>query len=389
MAASATQSKRIQSLDLLRGITVAGMITVNNPGSWAHMYAPLKHAEWIGLTPTDLIFPFFLFIMGVSIHLSLSSSHAPTRSVVTHILKRSFLLVLIGWAVVCFSFFLRKWFSLAEDPSISIGDRLAQSLWAFPHMRILGVFPRLGITYGIAALLAFFFSDKVLVRISVTILLLYGSLLLWADGYVYGEANILSRIDRLILTPSHMYSDNGIDPEGVLSTFPAVVQVLIGVLVGRCLKAAEATRARLVHLFMIGCTLSIVGVVVSWGLPLSKKIWSPSFVLVTCGLATLFLAWLMRLEELRIGGRVSKFFLPFGANALFTYLASTVLTLLFLFVRIPTSGGYTTVARWGYHSLLELVTSPELASFLYSLIFLFINWLLGYILYKKRIFIKL
>ena len=382
--------KRIQSVDVLRGLTVAAMILVNNPGSWGHMYAPLRHAEWIGLTPTDLIFPFFLFIMGVSIHLALHKHVLhPTPQVVRHVIKRAILLILIGWGIVWLSFFLRHLFKLGEDPSISLGSRLAQSLWALPHLRILGVFPRLGITYGIAALLTLYFRERTLIRISVVALVLYSLILLFGNGYVYGEENILSIVDRAILTPAHMYSDNGIEPEGILSTIPATVQVLIGVLVGKRMMSATEGDLRLVRLFTIGASLAVAGVILGWFMPMSKKAWTPSFVLTTCGLATLLLGWFIRLEELKIGTRVTRFFLPFGANALFTYLASTVLSLLFIFVRIPTAGGYTTVAGWGYRSLLAPVQIPELASFLYSFLFMLLNWSLGLILYRKKIFIKL
>lgn len=389
MSTISTKQPRIKAIDLLRGMTVAGMIIVNNPGSWGHIYPPLRHASWNGMTPTDLVFPFFLFIMGVSMYISLSKfQFQPTRELYRKIAKRTILLIVIGWLVSIFSFFLRNWYALGEDPSISFWSRVGQSLWAFPHLRILGVFPRLGLTYGIAALLTVWLSQNKLKTVVWVTLVLYALLLLFGNGYEYGEANILSRVDRAILTPAHMYSDNGIEPEGLLSTIPAAMQVVVGVLIGHILMTNKEDK-RLVLLFQTGVTLALVGYIVSWFLPLNKKIWSPSFVLVTCGLATLFLASLIYLVDHNKRAKWLRFFTPFGANALATYLASTVLTLLFLRVRIPTAEGYTTIYRWGYESLCQLLVIPELASLAYALLFLLINWSIGYTLYRNKIFIKI
>ncbi|MDO5036203.1 MAG: heparan-alpha-glucosaminide N-acetyltransferase domain-containing protein [Porphyromonas sp.] len=391
MGTTIQKSGRVKAIDVLRGMTVAGMILVNNPGSWGHMYAPLRHAPWNGLTPTDLIFPFFLFIMGVSMYISMSKQNfEPTPQLYRKIFKRTILLILIGWLVGTFSYFLRMWYVLGEDPSLTFWQRLGQSLWSLPTLRILGVFPRLGLTYCIAALLTLWLTRKDLVKVSMIVLVLYAVLLLIGNGngYEYGEANILARVDRAILTPAHMYSDKGVDPEGILSTIPASIQVVVGVLVGHVVMNMRGD-SRLVRLFVIGVSMALVGYILGWWLPVNKKVWSPTFVFVTCGLGTTLLALLIYTIDHKGHEKWTRFFAPFGVNPLFTYLASTVLALLFLRIRIPTTDGFTTVASWGYQSLFALFEIPKLASFVYSLIFLLINWGLGYILYKKKIYIKL
>ena len=188
---------RIVAIDLMRGMTVAGMILVNNPGSWGHMYAPLQHAEWTGLTPTDLVFPSFLFIMGVSMYLSLSKSHFTlNRQTGWKVLRRTLLLCLIGWAVGFVAVFLRRWFH--PDPEANLTERLLHAVDYLPHMRISGVFVRLGLTYGLGALLLMTIPHKRLPALIGATLAGYALLLLLGDGYVYGPENILSRISSSV-----------------------------------------------------------------------------------------------------------------------------------------------------------------------------------------------
>lgn len=376
---------RIVAIDLMRGMTVAGMILVNNPGSWGHMYAPLQHAEWTGLTPTDLVFPFFLFIMGVSMYLSLSKSRFTlNRQTGWKVLRRTLLLCLIGWVVGFVAVFLRRWFH--PDPEADLTERLLHAVDYLPHMRISGVFVRLGLTYGLGALLLMTIPHKRLPALIGATLAGYALLLILGNGYVYGPENILSRIDRTILTESHMYSDNGIDPEGLVSTIPAVMQVLIGSLVGERMMRHEGDR-RILGLLISGLLMALVGYLLSGWLPVSKKIWSPSFVLITCGLGATLLGLLVWLTEERGGERYLAFFRPFGANALFSYLASTVLCLLFLYIPVTADG--LGIAGLSWRLLSGAITELKLASLTYSLIFLGINWLIAHTLYKKNIFIKL
>lgn len=377
------KKERIAAVDIMRGMTVAGMILVNNPGSWGHMYAPLRHAEWNGLTPTDLVFPFFLFIMGVSIYLSLSKYHLTLdRHTGWKVLRRTLLLILIGWAVGFLAFFLRHWFHPAPD----VPSRLGAALDYIPHMRLSGVFVRLGLTYGLGALLFLTVPHRQLRWVIAAILVGYAILLLVGGGYNYGPENVLSRVDRAVLTDAHMYHDHGIDPEGLLSTIPATAQVLIGCLIGERMMQSKGD-GRIADMMTLGAVIALVGYLLSGWLPVNKKVWSPTFVLVTCGLATLLLGLLLRATDRSWSRRVPKIFRPFGANALFTYLASTVLTLLFLYIPITPDG--LGISGWAWQALSSAIAKPELASLTYSLIFLGLNWLLALLLYKKQIFIKL
>ena len=220
-------SKRILALDILRGVTIAGMIMVNNPGSWGHIYAPLRHAEWNGLTPTDLVFPFFMFIMGISTYISLKKynfefSHAAGMK----ILKRTIVIFLIGMAIGWFSRFCYYWASAPDD--LSFGEKLWASVWTFDRIRILGVMQRLALCYGAASIIALTMKHKHIPYLIAGLLTGYFILLMCGNGFAYNETNILSVVDRAILTPAHMYKDNGIDPEGLLSTIPAIAHVLLG-----------------------------------------------------------------------------------------------------------------------------------------------------------------
>ena len=201
---STKASKRILALDILRGVTIAGMIMVNNPGSWGHIYAPLRHAEWNGLTPTDLVFPFFMFIMGISTYISLKKynfefSHAAGMK----ILKRTIVIFLIGMAIGWFSRFCYYWASAPDD--LSFGEKLWASVWTFDRIRILGVMQRLALCYGAASIIALTMKHKHIPYLIAGLLTGYFILLMCGNGFAYNETNILSVVDRAILTPAHMY----------------------------------------------------------------------------------------------------------------------------------------------------------------------------------------
>lgn len=377
--------KRIVAIDVLRGMTVAGMILVNNPGSWTYRYAPVQHAEWNGLTPTDLVFPFFLFIMGVSMYISLSKhGMSLDREMGLKILRRSLLLIVIGWVLDFFGVFLYRWFS--PESGGTLLDRLVYAVDYFPRMRILGVFPRLGLTYGFAALLLLTVRPSGLRWIAGLTLVGYGVLLALGSGYVYGPENILGRVDRAVLGVNHMYNENGIDPEGVLSTIPAIVHVLVGALVGERLFRTPPDR-RVLMLVLVGGALVLAGVLPAEWLPINKKVWSPTFVLVTCGLATMLLGLLIRVTDERGWVQWCGFFRHFGANALFTYLLSYVLAQLMLQIPVRADGACGTVVVW--EALSGVLPSPELASLTYALLFVGVNWIFAYLLYRREIFIKL
>ena len=331
---STNVSKRILALDILRGVTIAGMIMVNNPGSWGHIYAPLRHAEWNGLTPTDLVFPFFMFIMGISTYISLKKynfefSHAAGMK----ILKRTIVIFLIGMAIGWFSRFCYYWASAPDD--LSFGEKLWASVWTFDRIRILGVMQRLALCYGAASIIALTMKHKHIPYLIAGLLTGYFILLMCGNGFAYNETNILSVVDRAILTPAHMYKDNGIDPEGLLSTIPAIAHVLLGFCVGRLMldgnkseDRASFLNSQLITLFLVGVILTFSGFLLSYGCPINKKIWSPTYVLVTCGLASSFLALLIWIIDVKGYKKWSMFFEAFGVNPLFMYVLGGVLSIL-------------------------------------------------------------
>ena len=256
-------NKRILALDILRGVTIAGMIMVNNPGTWGHIYAPLRHAEWNGLTPTDLVFPFFMFIMGISTYISLKKynfkfSHAAAMK----ILKRTIIIFLIGFAIGWFSRFCYYWAGSHEG--LSFGEQLWASVWTFDRIRILGVMQRLALCYGATAIIALTMKHRHIPYLIATLLVGYFILLMCGNGFAYNETNILSIVDRAILTPAHMYKDNGIDPEGLLSTIPSIAHVLLGFCVGRMMLDSNRAESReallnshLIKLFLVGAILTL------------------------------------------------------------------------------------------------------------------------------------
>ena len=260
---STKMNKRILALDILRGVTIAGMIMVNNPGTWAHIYAPLRHAEWNGLTPTDLVFPFFMFIMGISTYISLKKynfefSHAAAMK----ILRRTIVIFLIGLAIGWFSRFCSYWAGSHEG--LSFGENLWASVWTFDRMRILGVMQRLALCYGATSIIALTMKHKHIPYLIATLLIGYFVLLMCGNGFAYNETNILSIVDRAVLTPAHMYKDNGIDPEGLLSTIPAIAHVLLGFCVGRLMLDGNKSEDRASFLNSQLITLFLVGVILTF-----------------------------------------------------------------------------------------------------------------------------
>ena len=392
---STKASKRILALDILRGVTIAGMIMVNNPGSWGHIYAPLRHAEWNGLTPTDLVFPFFMFIMGISTYISLKKynfefSHAAGMK----ILKRTIVIFLIGMAIGWFSRFCYYWASAPDD--LSFGEKLWASVWTFDRIRILGVMQRLALCYGAASIIALTMKHKHIPYLIAGLLTGYFILLMCGNGFAYNETNILSVVDRAILTPAHMYKDNGIDPEGLLSTIPAIAHVLLGFCVGRLMvdgnkseDRASFLNSQLITLFLVGVILTFSGFLLSYGCPINKKIWSPTYVLVTCGLASSFLALLIWIIDVKGYKKWSMFFEAFGVNPLFMYVLGGVLSILFGSISFPWGDGSISIHGFLYNIVLMPVFGETAGSLAFALLFIAINWCIGYQLYKRKIYIKI
>ncbi|MCS2208008.1 heparan-alpha-glucosaminide N-acetyltransferase domain-containing protein [Bacteroides thetaiotaomicron] len=368
-----TSNKRLLALDVMRGITIAGMILVNTPGSWQHAYAPLKHAEWIGLTPTDLVFPFFMFIMGISTYISLRKYNF-TFSVPAglKILKRTVIIFLIGigisWlSILCFQ----------HDP------------FPIDQIRILGVMQRLALGYGVTAIVALLMKHKYIPYLIAVLLISYFAILALGNGYVYDETNILSIVDRAVLGQAHIYGGQILDPEGLLSTISAIAHVLIGFCAGKLLMEVKDIHEKLERLFLIGTILTFAGFLLSYGSPICKKVWSPSFVLVTCGLGSSFLALLVWIIDIKGYKHWSRFFESFGVNPLFIYVLADILAITLAVIPMTYQGESTSLHGYIYSALLQPVFGDKGGSLVFALLFVLLNWAIGYILYKKKIYIKI
>lgn len=368
-----SSGKRLLALDVLRGITIAGMIMVNNPGSWRYVYAPLQHAPWIGLTPTDLVFPFFMFIMGISTYISLRKYNFEfSRSAALKILKRTVVIFAIGLGI--------SWFSLL----CRTGE-----VFPFDHIRILGVMQRLALCYGATAIIALVMKHKYIPYLIAFLLIGYFIILITGNGFEYNSTNILSIVDRAVLGEAHMYKDNGIDPEGVLSTIPSIAHVLIGFCVGKLLMEVKDISEKIERLFLVGTILTFAGFLLSYGCPISKKIWSPTFAIVTCGLASSFLALLVWIIDVKGYTKWSRFFESFGVNPLFIYVMGAVLSILLGNITFTYSGETISLHGYIYNIILRPLLGDYPGSLAFALLFVTLNWCIGYVLYKKKIYIKI
>lgn len=379
-------NQRLVALDVMRGLTIAGMILVNTAGTWSHVYAPLQHARWNGLTPTDLIFPFFLFMMGVSMYISLKKfSFHLNPQLLLKIVRRSLLLFLIGMAIYALSTFLGSLRDAYWQTDFT-GNPWEVAFTSLHNTRILGVLQRLGLCYGIGSIIVLTCRHRYIPYLIGSILVGYFLLLFFGNGFVYGPESILSLVDRAVLGPDNMINDRGIDPEGVLSTLPSIAQVLIGFCIGKiCLETVEM-KDKLNKIFLYGALMLIVGWLFSYGCPLNKKVWTPSFVLVTCGFACLLLGILIWYIDLRKVYKQTWTFEVFGVNPLFCYVLSEVLAILADY--LPLHSG-TLHERIYTDFLSNCFGNNEFSSFLYAFALVCFVWIIGVVLYKKKIYIKI
>lgn len=365
MTDQVNQNKRLLSLDVLRGITVAGMILVNNTGKCGYNFAPFSHAKWDGFTPADLVFPTFIFLMGISTYISLRKYKFEYRLAIRKIIKRSLLLIIIG--------LLMEWFIY----SLNSGNYFDIS-----HLRIMGVMQRLGICYGATALLAVTISHKRFMPLAIFLLIAYFTLQLFGNGFEKSADNIIGIVDSFILGSNHIYLQGRqfVDPEGLLSSIPAIAQTMIGFVVGKIIIENKDNKERMLNLFLIGTAILFAGYLLSYASPINKRLWSSSFVLITSGIASLSLASLIYVIDIKQIKKWTSFFEVFGANPLAIYVFSCIVGAIFVFWGIPIIL---------FDNLLNPIFGNYFGSFTYGCLFLLLNWLLGYTLLKKHIYIKL
>lgn len=389
------QSSRLLSLDVLRGITIAGMILVNNPGSWSYAYAPLKHASWDGLTPTDLVFPFFMFIMGVSMYLSYKKFDFKfSKQTFLKLLRRSVLLFLIGLALSYFGLFCRSLSALRGD-EMTLMQKIIHAGGNFENLRILGVLQRLALVSFFGSLTVLLVRPKFIPWLIGIILLVYWIIIAATNSFLPTETNIVAVIDKLILGETHMYklSVDGarivFDPEGLLSTLPCIAHVLIGFWAGKLISEGSTNDERIKQLLIFGTILLFAGYFLSYGFPINKSLWSSTYVLLTCGLASLLLGLLVWIIDVKGKKKWSIYFESFGVNPMFIFVMAGVLAVLISTIGFTHQGSWITIKGFIYELCLQPLFGDYLASLVFALLFNIICWSVGHILYKKKIFIKL
>lgn len=381
--------ERYYSLDVFRGMTVALMILVNNPGSWSNIYTPLKHAPWNGWTPTDLVFPFFLFAVGNALSFIMPRLRAAGDGIFfKKVFKRFVLIFLIGLLLNWFPFF--KW----------EGDTLVFKQWE--DLRLMGVLQRIAIAYFFAALIIYLGKNKIALISSVLILLLYASICYFAKAadnpFVFGAT-----FDANILGASHMYHGEKInnipvafDPEGLASSLTPIVQIIFGYFAGWFIQKEGKHKKMLQSLILTG--IGLIAIAYIWNIftPINKKIWTSSYVILTTGLACVLIGiiiWMIEFKHIR--GVWSKFFDVFGKNPLFIFVLSGLLPRLLGLIRIQYglkpdgSIQYLSPLGWCYHHLCKPIFQEEKnASLFYALCFIVFMWLIVYWMDKKKIYIK-
>lgn len=381
-------NQRFYSLDVFRGATVALMILVNNPGSWSHIYAPLEHAPWHGCTPTDLVFPFFLFAVGNAMAFVMPRLWQADHQVFwKKVLKRTLLIFLIGLFLNWSPFV--KW----------NGDSLVSKPWE--NLRLMGVLQRIALCYCFASVIIYYLKQKGAFVFGAVLLFLYWLLCLFMGN----TANPFSlhgwfgtNVDLALLGEQHIYKGEGIpfDPEGLASTFAAIVQVIFGYLVGDYIQTKGKNFEMVASLFVAATVLTMAGFMWDMVFPINKKIWTSSYTVYTTGLAMYTIATMIYLIEFKnIKGWWAKFFDVFGKNPLFIFVLSGFLPRLLGLIRIPNGFAdngavkYLSPFSWFYEKVCKLVPGiPENGSLVYAICMIIMYWAICYWLDQKKIYIK-
>ncbi|TWI69826.1 putative acyltransferase [Pseudoduganella lurida] len=363
-------TSRNLALDVFRGLTLALMIIVNTPGSWGTQYAPLEHAGWHGFTLTDLVFPSFLFVVGGALALSMRKFAGQTDAqFLRTVFRRGALIFLCGFLLYWFPFF-----------------KADGSFMPFATTRIMGVLQRIGLCYVLAAVIVRFGGVRGAVVAAVAVLLAYWWLL-WQFGDYSLPGNAARAVDLAVLGAPHMYGGDGMpfDPEGILSTLPAIANVLAGYLAIAWLQRQGRTTGSVVRMLAAGALCLLVAYAWDAALPINKKLWTGSYVACTVGWDLVILAtlvWLIDLKGLRAG---LPFFEVFGKNTLFIYLLSSVAVTVLARLHV----GGTSLYQWLFQTVFLSWADPYLASLLFAVAYMLACWLVAYAMDRQRIYVKL
>src|SRR4051812_21560985 len=379
-----TAPQRFLALDVFRGLTICFMIIVNTSGNAETTFPALEHARWHGFTPTDLVFPSFLFAVGNAMSFVMSKwENKSTGYVVGKILKRTALIFLLG--------FLMYWF-----PFFRPDEAGHLTLSPISETRIFGVLQRIALAYGMASLMLYFFKTRTTVIITCLILLLY-----WPIMYYFGDQpdpysihnNAVLKLDTWLVGTKHLYMGEGFpfDPEGLLSTFPAIGNVVGGYLVGNYIRRKGNTYEGLTKLLLAGFVLVVIAHFWNYVFPINKKLWTSPFVLHTVGLDCMIIALVIYIIDFRKKTNWTYFFQVFGRNPLIIYLFSELLATVFYMIQVQPG---VNIYSWLFLNIFGYITSfmgfigPYTGAFLQAVSYMLLCWSIGYIMDKRKIYIR-
>lgn len=372
--------ERFLALDVFRGMTICFMILVNTPGSGAEAYSPLHHATWHGFTPTDLVFPSFLFAVGNAMSFSLGKySKISNSAFLTKVFKRTVLIFVLGYLMYWFPFF-----------DLNAAGHIISA--PFRNTRIMGVLQRIALCYFFASLLVHYLSPKKVAIVSVILLIGYWLLLLaFGDSSqplsMMGNAGLF--LDKFLMGNDHLYHGEGFpfDPEGWLGTLPAIVNVVIGFFAGRFIQQKGKSFESIARLMLVGSLLIFIALCWNFSFPINKKLWSSSFVLVTTGIDLLLIASLIYILEMKNWNQFkwSNFFVIFGRNPLFIYILSELLVVVLFMVRTsPRENLFGYINR----TVFQQIAPGPFGSLMFAICYMLICWSVGWWLNKRKIYIK-
>jgi predicted acyltransferase len=369
-------SPRLLSLDVFRGLTVMVMVLVNNPGDWGHIYAPLEHAEWNGCTVADLVFPFFLFIVGVSIVYALGTKKQDVtqhNALILKIVRRAAIIFALGLFMALYLY------------------------WDFSTVRIPGVLFRIALVYLIAGIIFIKSGYKTQAGLLIFILIVYYILLTQIPVPGVGkpnlqpETNLGAWLDRLIFTTAHLWKQSVTwDPEGILGTLPAVGTALIGILTGTWLKRTELTATKKVGVMLAaGVVLAIIGLIFNSIFPINKALWTSSFVLFTGGLAVVLLGLCYWLIDVKGYQKFTKPFVVYGVNAITVFVASGLMARTMNNIQVDYQDSNTSLSSALYNAFFDPYFSPVNASLAWAISYVLVWMIILWIMYNRGVLIKI
>lgn len=375
---SSSSSQRFLALDIFRGTTICFMIIVNTPGNGATAYAPLNHAHWHGFTPTDLVFPSFMFAVGNAMSFVMKKwVNLSQGQVIGKILKRTVIIFLLGYLMYWFPFVhMTPQHELAGNP--------------FATTRVMGVLQRIALAYCFASLMIYYLKPRTVFILSIAFLVIYWLILLLfaggADPYDM-LTNAGTRLDMWMLGPDHLYHGEGVpfDPEGILSTLPSIANVTFGYMAGKWIQEKGKDYEGLTKLLLAGSLSVVIALCWDWFFPINKKLWTGSFVFLTVGIDCILISALIYITDFLQKRKWGYFFEVFGKNPLFIYLLSELGVILLYFFAVGEK--HQSLYSWIFQNIYKHA-GMYFGSFLFAISVMLVCWLVGYIMDKRKIYVR-